>query len=181
LHGLHQRLNSPSASYVVPMPVGLRGKGSCEPLFANQVSMMMIQFLPENLNSVTDAATAIKTQMSAAMRNGLVDSGVMLSEMFRFLPLPLYMKMVKHGLRGEICSLFYGDTAAVNPLVTAFLGVPIEDFTHIAAITPSPGVGVIFYYFRGALRLTVLHLSTVLSDAEAAGFAAGLRARLLDS
>ncbi len=181
LHRLHQRLGAPAPSYVVPMPVGLRGKGSCEPLFANQIGMMMIQFLPEHLDSVATAAATIKAQMGQVMRSGLVESGVLLSEMFRFLPLPVYMAMIKHGLRGEICSLFYGDTAAVNPLLTTFLGVPIEDFTHIAAITPSPGVGVVFFYFRGALRVTVMHLTTVLNEEEAAGFAAGLRARLLES
>ena len=90
------------------------------------------------------------------------------------------MSVLKRGLRGEICSLFYGDTAAVNPLLTTFLGVPIENFTHVAAVTPSPGLGVIFYYFRGQLRVTVLHLSTVLNEAEVAEFAAGLRARLLN-
>jgi hypothetical protein len=110
----------------------------------------------------------------------MLDSGVMLSEMFRFLPLPIYMAILKQGLRGEICSLFYGDTAAVNPLLTSFMGTPVEDLTHAAAVTPSPGIGVIFYYFRAELRVTVLHSVAVLNDAEAAEFATNLRSRLLN-
>jgi hypothetical protein len=162
------------------MPVGLRPKGSAEPLFSNQVAMLMIQFLPEHLDSIGHAVTALKTQTQEVMRNGLLESAVMLSDLFRFLPLPIYMGIVKQGLRGEICSVFYGDTASVNPLLTNFLGVEVEDFAHIAAVTPSPGVGVIFYYFRGELRVTVLSLAPVLSEAEAAEFAAALRARLLN-
>ena len=100
--------------------------------------------------------------------------------MFRFLPLSAYMFILKRGLRGEICSLFYGNTATVSPLLTNFLGAPIEDFAHVAAVTPSPGLGVIFYYFRGELRFTLLHSATVLAEAEAADFAACLRARLLE-
>ena len=100
--------------------------------------------------------------------------------MFRFLPLRVYMAMVKQGLRGEICSLFYGDTAAVNPHLTTFFGVTVEDFAHVAAVTPSPGLGVVFYYFRGELRVTVLHALNVLNEAEAAEFSASLRARLLN-
>jgi hypothetical protein len=180
LHRLHQRLGCTSASYVLPMPVGLRPKGSAEPLFSNQVAMLMVQFLPEHLDTVEHAVAALKTQTQEAMRNGLLESAVMLSELFRFLPLPLYMAIVKQGLRGEICSVFYGDTASVNPLLTNFLGVEVEDFAHIAAVTPSPGVGVIFYYFRGELRVTVLSLAPMLSEAEAAEFAAALRARLLN-
>ncbi|MBI3880956.1 MAG: hypothetical protein HY301_12970 [Verrucomicrobia bacterium] len=180
LHQLHQRLAFPSASYVLPIPVALRPKGRVDPLFSNQIIMLMIQFLPAHLASVADAVAEQRRQTEQGMRSGLLDSGVMLAELFRFLPLPLYIAMVKQGLRGEICSLFYGDTSAVNPAVTTFLGVPIEDFVHIASITPSPGVGMVFYYFRGLLRVTVEHSSQALTDEEAAEFSARLRARLLD-
>lgn len=180
LHRLHQRLGCVSPSYVLPVPVGLRLKGSVEPLFSNQMTMLMAQFLPEQLDSTASAVAVLKAQMAAGLRAGLLESGVVLSELFRFLPLPLYMAMVKQGLRGEICSLFYGDTAAVTPLLTTFLGATIEDFTHIGATTPSPGLGVIFYFFRGLMRVTVFHLENHFSDAEAAEFAAGLRARLLE-
>ncbi len=181
LHQLHQRLGCPSPSYVLPVPVGLRPKGSIEPLFSNQVTMLMLQFLPAQLGSVADAVAALKLQTGKAMRAGLVDSSVVLLETFRFLPAPVFMAFVKHGLRGEICSLFYGNTAAVSPLLTSFFGAVIEDFAHVAAVTPSPGLGVIFCYFRGALRLTVLHLDQHFSAAEVDGFAQGLRARLLHS
>lgn len=180
LHRLHQRLGCASASYVLPVPVGLRPKGSMDPLFSNQTAMLMIQFLPGHLDTIEHAVSALKTQTQETMRNGLLDSGVMLSELFRFLPLPVYMAMLKQGLRGEICSLFYGDTASVNPLLANFLGVEVEDFAHIGAVTPSPGVGVIYYYFRGELRMTVMSLAPVLNEGESAEFAASLRARLLN-
>jgi hypothetical protein len=180
LHLLHQRLDCASASYVLPVPVGLRPKGSMEPLFSNQIAMLLIQFLPEHLDTIEHAVAALKTQTQESMRNGLLESGVMLSELFRFLPLPIYMAMVKQGLRGEICSLFYGDTASVNPLLTNFLGADVENFAHIGAVTPSPGVGVIYYYFKGELRVTVMSLASVLNDAETAEFSASLRARLLN-
>ena len=180
LDRLHKRVGSSSPSYVLPMPVGLRRKGTIDPLFSNQVSMLIFQFLPEHLGSVADAVAALKAQTAQAMRTGLLDSGRTLSEMFRFLPLPIYVALLKHGLRGEFCSLFYGDTGAVHPKLTSFFGVPVEEFTHVAAVTPSPGLGVIFYYFRQALRVTVLYSAQVLNEAEAAEFGAGMRERLLN-
>ena len=179
LHKLRARLGCASPSYVLPMPVGLRPKGRIEPVFSNQLSMLMVQLFPAQLGSVADAVAAFKPQMEHALRSGLLESGRTLAELFRFLPLPLYVFMVKQGLRGEIGSLFFGDTAAVNPKLTNFLGVPVEDFTHVAAITPSPGLGVIFYYFRGLLRLTVVHSARVFTKVEADEFTASLRARLL--
>jgi hypothetical protein len=180
VHRLHQRLGCASPSYVLPVPVGLRLKGSVEPLFSNQMTMLMAQFLPEQLGSTTTAVATLKSQTASALRAGLLESGVVLAELFRFLPLPIYVAMLKQGLRGEICSLFYGDTAAVTPLLTTFLGTTIEDFAHIGATTPSPGLGVIFYFFRGLMRVTVFHLENYFSDAEAAEFAANLRECLLN-
>jgi len=180
LHRLHLRLKCPTPSYVIPIPVGLRPKGSIEPLFGNQVSMLMVQFLPEDLATIESAAATLKKQLAHGMRNGLLESGLTLGAMFRFLPVPAYMAIVKQGLHGEIGSLFYGDTAAVNSRLTSFLGARIVDFAHVAPITPSPGVGAVFYYFQNQLRLTVLNLLPILSDEEANEFAAALRQRLLE-
>jgi hypothetical protein len=142
--------------------------------------MLMTQFLPEDLDSLASAVASLKAQMVEALRAGLCESSRLLTDLFRFLPLPIYMAILKRGLRGEICSLFDGNTAAVNPLLTGFMGAPIEDLIHVAAVTPSPGLGVIFYFFRDEMRVTVLRLATVLTDAEASEFAANLRARLLN-
>jgi hypothetical protein len=180
LHQLHQKLGADTKSYLLPMPVGLRPKGKIEPLFSNQVDMLMVQFLPEQLESVAKAVAALKSQAMQALKENSISYGRKLAEMFSFLPLPIFIRVLKHGLKGEICSLFFGDTANVNPKLENFLGVRVDNFTHIAAVTPSPGLGVIFYYFRGELRVSVVHAKTVLTEAEAAEFAAGLRARLLN-
>jgi diacylglycerol O-acyltransferase len=180
LHRLHQRIGSPSPSYVLPVPVSLRPKGTVEPVFSNQIAMLMVQFLPEHLNTTAAAVTTLKTQLAQALRDRRIEAGVAITELSRGLPFPLYLYILKqHGLRGEICSFFYGDTAAVTPLLTTFCGATIRDFTHVGAATPSPGIGAIFYYFGGELRVTVFYLAKHFSAAEAAQFATELRARLL--
>jgi len=179
LHRLRARLGCPSPSYVLPLAVGLRAKGSVHPVFSNELTMLMLQLLPPQLDSTATAIAVLKQQLESAMRGGLIESGRQLGLLFRFLPVPFYMAMAKQGLRGEICSLFFGDTGAVNPRLDTFLGVPVQDFTHVAAITPSPGLGVIFYYVRGLLKLTVVHSARVFTKAEAGEFTAGLRQRLL--
>jgi hypothetical protein len=132
------------------------------------------------MDSISQVITLLKTQTAQAMRDGVVEGGVFFLDTLCFLPLPIYMAFARYGLKGEICSLFYGNTAAVSPLLTSFFGVSIEDFTHIAAVPPSPGIGIIFYQFRSDLRVTILHLAATLDENEAAQFAAGLRARLLN-
>lgn len=180
LQKFQQQLGCPSPSFVLPVPVGMRPKGNIEPLFSNQVTSLLIQLLPDRLGSVADAVTSIKTQTAHAMREGIVDGCAAFIDFLRVLPLPAYMKFMRTGLKGEICSLFYGNTAAVNPNVTTFLGATVLDFAHNAAVPESPGIGVIFFQFRGELRITVAHLAETLDENEAATFASALRARLLN-
>lgn len=180
LHRLHQKIGAATKSYILPMPAGLRAKGKIEPLFSNQVDMLMLQFLPADLDSVERAVSILKMQALRALKENSISYGRKLAELFSFLPLPVFMRVLKHGLKGEICSLFFGDIANVNPKLENFLGARVENFTHIAAVTPSPGLGVIFYFFRGELRVSIVHAKTVLNENEIAEFSAALRNRLLN-
>jgi hypothetical protein len=90
------------------------------------------------------------------------------------------MRMIKHELRGEICSLFFGDAGPVHPALENIGGAKIERFFHVPAVTVPPGVGVVFYKFRGQLQFTLVHAEGTLTDAEAAEFAGHLRERLLE-
>lgn len=180
LQKFQERLGFPSPSFVLPVPVGMRPKGNIEPLFSNEVTSLLIQLLPTQLGSVADAVASVKGQTSHAMREGIVDGCVAFIDFLRLLPPAAYMKFMRTGLKGEICSLFYGNTAAVSPLVTTFGGAKVLDFAHLAAVPEKPGIGIIFYQFQGQLRVTVAHLAETLTESEAADYAAAVRARLLN-
>lgn len=181
LHRLHQRLATGSPSYLFPLPVGLRPKGSVEPLFSNQVAMLMLQFFPNQLDTLANAVAAFKAQTENALRHGYLNDYVLLAEFSRYLPLPVCLAVMKFSLGGELASLFYGDAGTVNPALTEFLGVPVMDVVHVGALTESPGLGVIFGRFQNQLRLVVIHATRMVRAAEAADYAAALRHRLLES
>jgi hypothetical protein len=180
LHRLQQRTGCITASCVVPIPVGLRPKGTRAPLFSNQLAMMLHQFLPGQLETVEQAAAAIKTQRDGCLRDGHIDSSIALAQLFRALPLRLYMWLVKHELNGEICSLFFGDTGAVDSALEKFYGADIETFAHVPAVTVPPGIGIVFYRFRNQLNFTLVHAEGTLTEAEADEFVQHLRRRLLN-
>jgi hypothetical protein len=180
LHQLHERIGCPSASYVVPIPVSLRPKGTRAPLFSNQVTMMLHQFLPAQLTTMAQTVTAVKANKNDFLRDDQIDAGIALAQLFRRLPMWLYMQMIKRELRGEICSLFFGDTAAVDSALKHFLGADIEKFAHVPAVTLPPGIGVVFYRFRDQLQFTLVHADGTLTSSEAAQFIGRLRERLLN-
>ena len=180
LHRLHERLGCPSASYVMPIPIGLRPKGTRAPLFSNQAAMMLQQFLPAQLATFEQTVATVKARTAECFRDELINPGITLSQLFRSLPLPFYMRMIKHEMRGEICSLFFGDTGAVDPALQTFLGANVEKFFHVPSTTVPPGVGLVFYRFRDQDQFVVAYADGTLTDSEAAEFAAQLRARLLN-
>lgn len=180
LHRLHQRAGCPSASYVLPIPIGLRPKGTRAPLFSNQVTMLLHQFLPEQLGDIAEAVAAVKHRNTECLRGDFVEAGITLAQLFRGVPLPLYMRVIKHGLRGEICSFFFGDVGAADPALSSFCGADITEMVHVPAVTVPPGAGVVFHRFRDQLRFTVVHAEGTLTKDEATEFATRLRARLLD-
>jgi hypothetical protein len=180
LHQLHERLNYPSTSYVVPVPVGLRPKGTRAPLFSNQVTMILHQFFQEQLATIEKTVATFKSQQADCLREDQIDAGVTLGQLFRKFPLAIYMRLVKQALRGEICSLFFGDTGAADPALGNFLGARIEKLFHIPAVTFSPGIGVVFNLFRDQLRFTVVYADGALTESEAIEFSANLRERLLN-
>jgi hypothetical protein len=180
LHQLHERLNCPSTSYVVPVPVGLRPKGQRAPLFSNQIATILHQFFPDQLLTIETAIAAFKTQQATCLREDEIDAGVTLGQLFRKVPLAIYMRLVKQALHGEICSLFLGDTGAADPALENFLGARIEGLSHIPAVTFSPGIGVVFSRFREQLRFTVVYADGALTENEAVEFSTRLRERLLN-
>ena len=130
--------------------------------------------------TVREAAREIKSQRADCVRDGEIDSGITLAHLFRALPLGFYMRLIKHELRGEICSLFFGDTSMVDPALTRMFGVEITGFAHLPAMTVPPGVGIVFYHFRDRLQFTLFHAQGTLSEAEVDEFARCLQERLIN-
>lgn len=180
LHRLHERLGCPSPSYVVPLAVNLRPKGTRAPLFSNQITMLLHQFFPAQLTELSTAIAAIKTCKAESLRHAHLDAGIAMAQLFRALPLRLYMWLVKHELRGEICSLFFGDPGVVDSALDTFLGTRIESLVHVPAVTMPPGIGLVFSQFRNQLSFTLVTAEGTLTETEAEEFVQHLHAHLLN-
>jgi len=180
LHRLHERAGCATASYVVPISVGLRPKGTRAPVFSNQITMLLHQFFPAQLTGMEVAIAAIKAYKTESLRHAHIDATIAMAQLFRSLPFRLYMWLVQHELRGEICSLFFGDAGVVDAALDTFLGVRIESLVHVPAVTVPPGIGLVFYQFRNQLSFTLVFAEGTLIETEAEEFVQHLRARLLN-
>jgi hypothetical protein len=82
--------------------------------------------------------------------------------------------MTRRPLRGELCSFFFGYTAAFCEGLERFFGAPVLDGFHAPSVPPSPGSGLVFSLFGPRLNVTHVRQQGVLSEPERELFRAAL-------
>jgi hypothetical protein len=166
-------------SFVVPLPVNLRPKGTEGALFRTHVSMLWFHVPADAVSDPDALLERLKHQRRDAIKAGLIEAGVAAMDYARFAPAPLYAHVARRSFRGELCSFFFAWTDQFLPGLASFLGAPIENGFHAPSVPPSPGSGAILSVREGRLNLTHVHQAGVLSDAERALLRERLRADLL--
>jgi hypothetical protein len=161
-------------SYVVPLPVDLRPKGGEGGVFRTRVSMIWLQVAAERVQDLGALLADLKEVRRRAIRERQVENGVAAMDFARLAPARLYARMTRRPLRGELCSFFFGWTAAFCEGLERFFGAPILDGFHAPSVPPSPGSGLVFSLFGPRLNVTHVRQRDVLTDEELALFRAAL-------
>ena len=157
-------------SYVVPLPVDLRPKGGEGGVFRTRVSMIWLQVRAERTRALDALLADLKDVRRRAIREQQVENGVAAMDYALRAPARLYAHMTRRALRGELCSFFFGWTAAFCPGLEHFFGAPLLDGFHAPSVPASPGSGLVFSLVGPHLNVTHVRQRDVLSEAERALF-----------
>jgi hypothetical protein len=161
-------------SYVVPLPVDLRPKGGEGGVFRTRVSMIWLQVRSERVPDLGALLADLKEVRRTAIRERQVENGVAAMDYALLAPAGLYARMTRRPLRGELCSFFFGWTAAFCEGLERFFGAEVLDGFHAPSAPPSPGSALVFSLFGARLNVTHVRQQGVLSDEERALFRAAL-------
>ncbi len=161
-------------SYVVPLPVDLRPKGGEGGVFRTRVSMIWLQVRADRVQDQAALLADLKEVRRRAIREHQVENGVAAMDYALRAPARFYARMTRRPLRGELCSFFFGWTAAFCEGLERFFGAPVLDGFHAPSVPPSPGSGLVFSVFGPRLQVTHVRQRGVISDAELARFRAAL-------
>src|SRR5690606_1590058 len=168
------------ASYVVPLPVNLRPKGAEGGMFRTRVSMIWFQVPAEAAAGELEALLErLKEQRRRAVRERQIEGGVAAMDYARWAPAPLYARMARRALGGELCSFFFAYTDEFCPGLDHFFGAPVRDGFHAPSVPASPGSGLVFSLRSGRLDCTHVRQAGVLGPDELAAFRARLEQDLL--
>jgi hypothetical protein len=166
-------------SFVVPLPVNVRPKGTEGAFFRTRVSMLWFQVLPEHTETLEGLIEELKLQRRAMIKEGAIENGLAAMDMARYAPMRVYSAMARRGFSGELCSFFFAWTGAFMPDVTSFCGAPIWNGFHTPSVPASPGSSLILCQREARINAAHVHQRGTLSDAELELMNASLRSDLL--
>ena len=158
--------------FVTSVPIQTRKRGAQGPLFHNHVTVLFFGGKREQLATLESAAAALKQQFSEMMRARLDESFTAVLELMMRLPSWLFMFVVRHQFRGEICSFFLSHTGPFAPELTAFAGARVTNAFHLPSVSTPPGTGMFFCEHEGRLNITFSWREGALTDDERRSMAA---------
>jgi hypothetical protein len=162
-------------SYVVPLPVDLRPKGGEGGVFRTRVSMIWLQVRSERTRELATLLEDLKAMRRQAIRDRQVENGVAAMAYALRAPAWLYARMTRRTLHGELCSFFFGWTAAFCDGLDHFFGAELIDGFHAPSVPPSPGSGLVFSRFGERLNVSHVRQRDVASESELELFRESLR------
>jgi hypothetical protein len=180
-HAIFESRAIAPGSYVVPLPVNVRPKGSERAIFRTHVSLLWFQVLPEHVGDLDVLIEELRRQRLEAIKGKLVEAGLVAMDFARWVPMRLYARMARRGLHGELCSFFFAWTGDFATGLTSFLGAPVRNGFHAPSVPASPGSGAIMSVRDGRLNVAHVRQDGLFSDEERASFRARLLADLLET
>jgi diacylglycerol O-acyltransferase / wax synthase len=162
--------------HVVPVPLSLDPKGERHRLLGNLLTMMFFRLDRDDLADERRAVARLAEQQREIVRRKL-DLGMLAGlEIARWLPLPAYRWLLARPFAGAASSLVISNPGSVS--LERFAGVRVADAYPLPAVVVPPGIQAIFSRHAGRLSGQIVHLDSVVSDAEAKVAGERLRAEL---
>ena len=136
-----------------PVPVNVRRKGVPGAILSNGLSFLFYKLKPADLGTVDQALKSIQYQMKEQMRKGLPQAFVDFADGYWYMPLPIYYPMFNLPSWGRLSSFSFSTLGNSFPNLTEFMGLPVLDVVNYPSNSIAPGLTILFYEFRGQLRL----------------------------
>lgn len=137
----------------VPVPVNVRRKGAPGAILSNGLSFLFYKLRPADLATVDTTLDNIQRQMKAQMRKELPRAFIDFADGYWYMPLPIYYPMFNLPSWGRLSSFSFSTLGNSFPALTGFMGLRVLDVVNYPSNSIAPGLTLLFYEFRGQLRL----------------------------
>jgi len=154
-------------AFLLPIAVDLRPKGEPGPSFGNMLAFHFARFRPADTADTPRLASALRTQMADAVRDGQIEANEVAMTFLQYRPLALIRRAVRSIPGGDAFSFNCADVADFPAALAHCFGRRVVNAYHVPAVPPRPGVGVFFNRCAGLNNVVVAWIDGVLSEDEA--------------
>ena len=179
LHAVAVQRGNRDGAYLVPVPHDMRLRRALGPVFSNHLSILFYRIEPRQAGRMSDILSELSCQMMNQVRDKFPECCMAALDMFKPLPLPLYLRQLGKPTRGKFATLCFSDSGETCAGITDVFGGKILKVTHFVPTWP-PGLTILFWSFRGRPCALVSWADDCLSPAEVETVERGLRSALLE-
>jgi hypothetical protein len=158
------RRGLPDRPVLLPIAVDLRRKGEPGPTFGNMLAFHFARFRPSDTADIPRLASALRSQMADAVRQGQIEANEVAMTFLQYRPLPMIRRAVRWISGGDAFSFNCADVAEFPAPLARCFGRRVVNAYHVPAVPPRPGIGVFFNRCAGRNNLVVAWIDGVLSE-----------------
>jgi hypothetical protein len=137
----------------VPSLVNVRQKGARPYILRNYLSFLFFKIRPATLDDFNGTVKEVFKQMRWQIGKQLPRAFRDFAETYRFMPMQIYYWMFQMPSMGKLSAFSFSYLGKSFEGLESFLGHRVLNLRNVPSNSIRPGIAVIFYEFRGELRL----------------------------
>ncbi len=164
---------------MVPVPQDRRKRGSAGAVLGNQATFIFHRIPQAALANLGQCTAELVKQMVTFIRSDIPGNYLIMMNMIKRVPGPLYRYLMKSPTGGLMGSFFYSDTGDTLQDYTKLFSRKVHGAVHYPPNTCPPGITFIYTRFHGALQISIGYMESVINSTELDLLVKHLRADLL--
>lgn len=153
-------------NFWIPVPMDDRRKGASGPIVGNRLSFLFYRIKGSSLKTINSGVDSINNQMKHQISSGIPKAYNHLMNYIKWLPLKLYLYLVKRRSGNSIASFLF-TVAASHPKEFVKVGEHnIINALSLPANPCPPGLTFAFMKFQNSLQLMMLFHPEAISEDE---------------
>lgn len=161
------------------IPHNQRKLGTKGHLLSNKLSFLFFKLTETELKSSSDCTKSILEQLKSQIKAKATERYIDLMKMMRFIPMPVYEKMVSVPSGGKLSSFGFSDLGTDQLQMESFCTGKIKNVFRYPPIPTPPGFNVASVRTQNGLRLILAYGMELIEEKEVELLISELRSGLL--
>ncbi len=180
VHEVALRRGKADSAYLLPVPHDKRRRGAKGPIFSNHLSILFYRIEAHQATNLSAVIEELTKQMMEQIRTQFPECCMAALDMFKPLPLNLYLYQLGKPSQGKFASFCFSDSGETCAGIRDVMGAKIQSVVHMVSTWRPPGLTVLFWSYAGRPCAQLSYTDDCLSPEEADLLERTLRSALVE-